>query len=81
MKKLVLMSLTVAGFALSAVGCASQKAEEPTNTMPASSVVSTQNNDAATVSSAPVASNDASSQSTVPQSSTGASDVATTMAQ
>lgn len=80
MKKLVLMSLTVAGFALSAVGCASQKAEEPTNTMPASSV-STQNNDAATVSSAPAASNDASSQSTVPQSSTSASDVATTMAQ
>lgn len=76
MKKLALISLTVVGFTLSAVGCASQKAEEPKNT--ASSMTASQNTDASSAGSVPIASTDTSDQISSPMTSSTASDVTTT---
>ena len=77
MKKLALISLTVVGFTLSAVGCASQKAEEPKNTAP--SMTASQNTDASSAGgSVPMASTDTSGQISSPMTSSTASDVTTT---
>lgn len=76
MKKLALISLTVVGFTLSAVGCASQKAEEPKNTAP--SMTASQNTDVSSTGSVPMASTDTSGQISSPMTSSTASDVTTT---